>query len=75
MSGHHNKETRATLAGAPILYFACLQGAAVIAWGRLPYLALTGLAFLGLPLRLPCALFRTGERRCAQVPGTRLETK
>lgn len=73
MSGDHKSVVSATPAWMPILYFAGLQGAAVIACGALPYLALTGVAFLALPLRLPCALFGlvNGAVRRFPIPGWR----
>lgn len=47
---------RASLAGALTPFIAVLLGSGVIAWGALPYMALTGLAVVALPLCLPCAL-------------------
>lgn len=47
---------RATLAGVLTPFLAVLLGAAVIAWGALPHIALTGLAFVALPLCLPSAI-------------------
>lgn len=47
---------RTTLAGALTPFIAVVLGSGIIAWGALPYMALTGLAFVALPLSLPCAL-------------------
>ncbi|RFP91121.1 hypothetical protein DZK27_02320 [Rhodobacteraceae bacterium 63075] len=47
---------RAALAGALTPFIAVVLASAVIAWGAMPYMALTGLAVVALPLCLPCAL-------------------
>mgnify|MGYP005862969723 CR=1 FL=1 len=47
---------RASLAGALTPFIAVVLGSGVIALGALPYMALTGLAVVALPLCLPCAL-------------------
>ena len=47
---------RASLAGALTPFIAVVLGSAVIAWGAMPFMALTGLAVVALPLCLPSAL-------------------
>ena len=47
---------RASFAGALTPVIAVVLGSGLVAWGALPYIALTGLVLVALPLCLPCAL-------------------